>query len=123
MSLRRDTTAVSRSPATILEHFATLPDPRREHGRLHELGEIVFMAICAVLCGADTWQEIADYAESKIDWLKTFLAVPEGVPSHDTFRRVFCLLDPMAFQACFFQWMTALMERHGLTPIALDPPR
>lgn len=122
MSLRRDTTAVSRSPATILEHFATLPDPRREHGRLHELGEIVFMAICAVLCGADTWQEIADYAESKIDWLKTFLAVPEGVPSHDTFRRVFCLLDPMAFQACFFQWMTALMERHGLTPIALDPP-
>jgi predicted transposase YbfD/YdcC len=109
-------------PASILGHFAELPDPRREHGRIHRLDEIVFMAICAVLCGADGWQEIADYAESKLDWLKTFLTLPGGVPSHDTFRRVFCLLDPLAFQKCFFDWMTALMERHGLTPIALDRP-
>jgi predicted transposase YbfD/YdcC len=116
---RSDVKTTSQSPATILEHFAALPDPRREHGKRHDLGEIVFIAICAVLCGADTWQEIADYATSKVDWLKTFLTLPGGVPSHDTFRRVFCLLDPMAFQACFFRWMTALMERHGLVPIAL----
>jgi predicted transposase YbfD/YdcC len=84
------------------------------------LDEIVFMAICAVLCGADSWQEIAAYCESKIDWLKTIPTLPGGVPSHDTFRRVFCLLDPLAFQACFYDWMTALMERRGLTPIPLD---
>jgi predicted transposase YbfD/YdcC len=117
-----DTTASPRDPAAILEHFAELPDPRREHRRLHRLDEIVFMAICAVLGGADSWQDIADYAESKLDWLKTFLTLPGGVPSHDTFRRVFCLLDPQAFQACFFAWMTALMARHGLTPIAPDRP-
>ncbi len=115
-------TASPRDPAAILEHFAELPDPRREHRRIHRLDEIVFMAICAVLGGADSWQDIADYAESKSDWLKTFLTLPGGVPSHDTFRRVFCLLDPQAFQKCFFAWMTALMTRHGLTPLAPDRP-
>jgi predicted transposase YbfD/YdcC len=104
-------------PASILDHFAELPDPRREQGRIHRLDEIVFMAICAVICGADTWQEIADYSHSKLDWLRTFLTLPGGVPSHDTFRRVFCLLDPTAFQQCFDGWMTALMKRKGLTTI------
>jgi predicted transposase YbfD/YdcC len=112
----------SKDPASILEHFAALPDPRREHGKVHMLDEIVFMSICAVLCGADSWQEIADYSQSKFDWLKTFLALPGGIPSHDTFRRVFCLLEPLAFQACFSDWMTALMNRHGLISIPMDPP-
>ena len=122
MTVDRENQAASCSqdPASILKHFAMLPDPRREHGRLHPLDEILFMAVCAVLCGADTWQEIADYAESKRDWLKSFLALAEGVPSPDTFRRVFCLLDPLAFQTCFFDWMTALMNRSGLTLIPLD---
>jgi len=112
----------SKDPASILEHFAALPDPRREHGKVHMLDEIVFMSICAVLCGADSWQEIADYSQSKFDWLKTFLTLPGGIPSHDTFRRVFCLLDPLAFQACFSDWITALMNRHGLISIPIDPP-
>ena len=86
------------NPASILEHFATLPDPRREQGRIHQFDKIIFMAICAVLCGTDTWEEIADYARSRLEWLTTFLTLPGGVPSHDTFRRVFCLLDPLAFQ-------------------------
>ena len=60
--------------------------------------------------------------ESKFDWLKTFLTLPGGIPSHDTFRRVFCLLDPLAFQACFSDWMTALMNRHGLISIPIDQP-
>ena len=110
----------SKDPASILEHFAALPDPRREHGKVHMLDEIVFMSICAVLCGADSWQEIADYSQSKFDWLKTFLTLPGGIPSHDTFRRVFCLLDPLAFQACFSDWMTSLMNRHGLISIPID---
>src|SRR5262245_60391766 len=89
-----------RDPASILDHSADLPDPRREQGRIHRLDEIVFIATCAVLCGADTWVQIADYAHCKIDWLRTFLELPGGIPSHDTFRPVFCLIDPTAFQGC-----------------------
>jgi hypothetical protein len=110
-----------RDPALILDHFAELPDPRREPGQVHQLEEIVFMATCAVICGADSWEQIADYSRSKIDWLQTFLTWPGGIPSHDTFRRVFCLLDPVAFQKCFSSWMTALMARRGLIPIPTDP--
>jgi predicted transposase YbfD/YdcC len=122
MARARDSTSLREDPASILEHFASLSDPRRDHGQIHRLDEIVFMAICGVLCGADSWLEIADYSESKSDWLSTFLALPGGIPSHDTFRRVFCLLDPLAFQKCFFAWMAALMNQHGLTPIPLDRP-
>jgi predicted transposase YbfD/YdcC len=122
MARDRDSTSLPEDPASILEHFALLSDPRRDQGQIHRLDEIVFMAICGVLCGADSWQEIADYSESKSDWLSTFLALPGGIPSHDTFRRVFCLLDPLAFQKCFFAWMAALMDQHGLTPIPLDRP-
>jgi predicted transposase YbfD/YdcC len=115
-----DSTATSRprDPDSILDHFADLPDPRREQGRIHRLDEIVFIATCAVLCGADNWVQIADYAHSKLDWLETFLELPGGIPSHDTFRRTFCLIDPTAFQGCFASWMAALMARTGLTPIA-----
>jgi predicted transposase YbfD/YdcC len=115
-------TPPARHPASILQHFTDLPDPRREQGRIHRLDEIVFIATCAALWGADSWEQIADYAHSKIDWIKTFLALPGGIPSHDTFRRVFCLLDPLAFQKCFYAWITALMRRQGLTPVATDPP-
>jgi DDE family transposase len=109
-------------PVSILDHFADLPDPRREQGRIHRLDEIVFIATCAVFCGADTWVQIADYGHSKRDWLETFLTLPGGIPSHDTFRRVFCLLDPVAFQKGFSAWMAALMAQRGLTPVATDPP-
>ena len=124
MTVNSDTASASpdHHPVSILDHFADLPDPRREQGRVHRLDEIVFVATCAVLCGAESWEQIADYAHSKIDWLQTFLALPGGVPSHDTFRRVFCLLDPLAFQKCFYTWMTALMRRQGVTPVATDPP-
>jgi predicted transposase YbfD/YdcC len=123
MTVNTETKPHSRKdPASILEHFASLPDPRRDHGKLHLLDEIVFMSICGVLCGADSWLEIAEYSQSKVDWFKTFLTLPGGIPSHDTFRRVFCVLDPLAFQTCFAAWITALMNRHGLTPIPLDRP-
>ena len=105
-------------PASLLDYFTELADPRREQGRIHRLDEIIFISICAVTCGADSWEEITSYAHSKIDWLQTVLTLPGGVPSHDTFRRVFCLLDPLAFQECFYTWMTAVMNRRGLTPVA-----
>ena len=109
-------------PASLLDYFTELADPRREQGRIHRLDEIVFIATCAVFRGADTWVRIADYGHSKRDWLETFLTLPGGIPSHDTFRRVFCLLDPLAFQECFYAWMTAVMNRRGLTPVPGDPP-
>ncbi len=87
-----------RDPASILGHFTELPDTRREQGRIHRLDEIVFIATCAVLCGADTWVQVADYGRSKLDWLRTSLELPGGIPSPDTFRRTFCLIDPTAFQ-------------------------
>lgn len=109
-------------PASLLDYFTELADPRREQGRIHQLDEIIFISICAITSGADTWEEIATYGHSKIDWLQTVLTLSGGVPSHDTFRRVFCLLDPVAFQKCFYDWITAVMNRQGLTPIPLDPP-
>lgn len=95
MTVDRENQAASCSqdPASILKHFAMLPDPRREHGRLHPLDEILFMAVCAVLCGADTWQEIADYAESKRDWRKACrrpirFAASFACSTRSLFRRV-----------------------------------
>src|SRR6516162_10500420 len=123
MTVNSDTASASPAhrPVPIVDPFADLPDPRREQGRIHRLDEILFIATCAVLCGADNWVQIADYAHSKIDWLKTFLTLPGGIPSHDTFRRVFCLIDPLAFQKGFSAWITALMQRQGLTPLTTDP--
>src|SRR5512144_1161711 len=123
MAFAPDSSSTSRprDPDSILDHFADLPDPRREQGRIHRLDEIVFIATRAVLCGADNWVQIADYGRSKLDWLGTFLELPGGIPSHDTFRRTFCLIDPTAFQGCFSSWIAALMGRAGLTPIAPAP--
>ena len=123
MASAPDSAAASRprDPASILDHFADLPDPRREQGRIHRLDEIVFIATCTVLCGTDTWVQIADYGRSKFDWLATFLELPGGIPSHDTFRRTFCLIDPAAFQGCFSSWIAALMARTGLTPVVPAP--
>ena len=124
MSATTDSISPSTTPepVSILDHFAELDDPRREQGRIHRLDEIIFIATCAVLCGADNWVQIADYGRSKIDWLRTFLTLPGGIPSHDTFRRVFCLLDPLQFQRCFYSWIAALMARKGLTPLVPNPP-
>jgi predicted transposase YbfD/YdcC len=110
-----------RNPGlTIQTHFATLDDPRIDRTRLHNLMDIVVIAICAVICGAEGWQDIATYGQAKHDWLSTFLGLPNGIPSHDTFRRVFCLLDPSAFHKCFQSWIDALGEGLGLKRLAID---
>jgi len=109
-----------RPDLSIRKHFADLKDPRMERTRFHNLMDIVVIAICAVICGADGWLDIAAYGESKYDWLKTFLELPNGIPSHDTFRRVFCLLNPAAFQECFQRWIDALSEGLGIKRMAID---
>ena len=105
---------------TIQAHFEGLEDPRIDRTRRHDLMDILVIAICAVICGAEGWEDIAKYGRAKHDWLKTFLGLPHGIPSHDTFRRVFCLLDPSAFQECFQRWIDALSAGLGLKRIAID---
>ena len=82
--------------------------------------DILVIAMCAVICGAEGWEGIARYGRAKHDWLKTFLRLPHGIPSHDTFRRVFCRLDPAAFQGCFQRWIDALSAGLGIKRTAID---
>jgi predicted transposase YbfD/YdcC len=105
---------------SILTHFASLPDPRGCHGRLHRLDDMLTIAICGVICGADSWTEIQQFGEAKRGWFQTFLQLPRGIPSHDTFGRLFAALDPDAFEACFIEWMRALAEQSGGRLVAVD---
>lgn len=104
----------------LMEHFESLPDPRRQAGRRHYLSDIVTITICAVVCGADEWSAIAEFGEAKQDWFEEFLALPHGIPSPDTFERVFARLDPEAFERCFASWMQALAEDCEADLVALD---
>jgi DDE_Tnp_1-associated len=100
--------------------FADLKDPRNENSCDHLLLDIVAIAVLSVACGADDWCDMATFADVKLEWLKTFLALPGGAPSHDTFRRVFGLLDRKQFAANLFRWTQALHEVTGGRLIAID---
>jgi hypothetical protein len=86
---------------TFARFFAALPDPRVSRTRKHRLDDILAITLCAVICGADTFEEIERFGKAREDWLRGFLALPHGVPSHDTFNRVLAALDRRAFAACF----------------------
>src|SRR4051812_11682704 len=98
------------APVSIRRCFADVADPRRDHLRLHSLWDMIAITICAVVSGADNWVDVEKYGLRKFDWLQTFLELPNGIPSHDTFDRVFRLLVPEALQHGFQHWMTALVE-------------
>lgn len=105
---------------TISVYFADLPDPRVERCKHHKLLDIVTIAICAVISNADGWTDIEAYGRAKEAWLRQFLELPAGIPSHDTFARVFAKLDPSAFQKCFVQWVDAIRDRVPGDVIAID---
>jgi predicted transposase YbfD/YdcC len=105
---------------SIARHFAELPDPRIDRTKKHSLGDILAITLCAVICGADSWEEIERFGRAKQDWLKRFLTLPNGIPSHDTFGRVFARLDPQAFGACVAGWMAGVCEAAGLRHVAID---
>ena len=99
------------SPVKLIEtHFGSLRDPRAAHSILHKLMDILIITICAVICGADNFVEIAEYGKDKEEWLKTFLELENGIPSVDTFERLFARLKPEALQVCFISWMEAVHE-------------
>ena len=97
--------------SAISEHFSGLTDPRIDRTKLHSLGDIVMIAICAVIGGADSWVSIEEFGKAKQEWFEHFLELPNGIPSHDTFSRVFSLLDPQEFQSCFLSWHIAENSR------------
>ena len=106
--------------ASIARHFAGLQDPRTGNAKQHIFQEILIMAICAVICGADGWSDVELFAKNKKSWLKTFLKLPKGIPSHDTFGRVFAQIKPEEFQERFVEWVRAIEELTAGQVIAID---
>jgi predicted transposase YbfD/YdcC len=108
-------------PLPLTAVFADLPDPRRETGnKLHLLSDVLVLATCAVIGGAESWDGIAVFGRAKEAFFRRFLPLENGIPSPDTFERVFAKLDPAAFAAAFGRWLTAALETTGLVPIAID---
>jgi predicted transposase YbfD/YdcC len=102
-----------------LRYFSDLPDPRGVN-KIHKLHDLIVIAVMAVICGADGWAQVALFGRCKQKWLASFLELPNGIPSHDTFGRVFSRLDPEAFERCFLAWMSALVELSGGRLVAID---
>ena len=99
-----------RPKITIADHFSELEDPRIERTKRHKLIDIITITICAVISNADGWTEIERYGKSKYKWLKKFLELPNGIPSHDTFARVFARLNPEQLQQCFLKWIESISQ-------------
>lgn len=107
-------------PLTLLEHFADLADPRIEDRCDHKLIDIIFIAVCAVICGADGFTDMEEFGIAKETWLRQFLELPNGIPAHDTFNRVLARLDPKAFQRCFLNWVQAVAQASAGQLVAID---
>jgi hypothetical protein len=105
---------------TIAYHFAPLTDPRKFHSPPHLLLDIVSIAICAVICGADDWVAIETFGQAKEAWFRKFLRLAHGIPSHDTFGEVFAALDPTQFQHCFVSWVMTVSQLTAGEVVALD---
>ena len=106
--------------ATIEKHFGKITDPRIDRTKLHKLLDILVIALCAIIAGADSWEDVAEFGRAKKEWFKKFLDLPNGIPSHDTFNRVFARLDPLEFRKCFLDWMNTVSQVISGQVIALD---
>src|SRR5215204_1167286 len=109
------------TPLPLTAVFDDLPDPRRDtENKLHRLTDVLTITTCAVIGGAETWEAIAEYGRTKEAFFRRFLALPNGIPSADTFGRVFAKLAPGAFAQAFGRWMAGACEATGLVPVAID---
>jgi predicted transposase YbfD/YdcC len=104
----------------ITEHFGKVRDPRIGNATRHKLIDIIVIAICAVICGANSWVEVELFGKSKRSWFKTFLELPHGIPSHDTFGRVFARIDPEPFRNSFLEWVQTIQRLTTRETIAID---
>ena len=107
-------------PAYLMDFLQAIDDPRIDRTKKHELIDILVIAICAAICGATNWIEIEDFGHAKYDWFSQFLNLEHGIPSHDTFRRVFILLDPEEFREAFINWVKAVTQDKDLKQICID---
>jgi predicted transposase YbfD/YdcC len=109
------------TPVTgLIEHFTEIEDPRIDRRKEHKLIDVLVVAICAVICGADYWTDVESFGNAKMDWFETFLELPNGIPSHDTFGRVFAAIDPEQFQTCFINWIQAVSQVLDAEVVAVD---
>lgn len=108
------------SKSLLARSFVAMKDPRVERGKQHLMIDLIMITICAVICGSDHWTEIEEFGESKIDWFKTFLELPNGIPSHDTFARFFSILSPEQFQKCFIDWINQVRFQTSGQVISID---
>jgi predicted transposase YbfD/YdcC len=103
-----------------LTYFSSLTDPRVARTREHHLDDILFISIAAIICGAESWNDMELFGKSKEDWLRGFLELPNGIPSHDTFNRLFAALDPSELETCFVEWTRSVAELCDSEVIAID---
>ena len=105
---------------SLIEHFKTLPDPRVHRTKAHELVDVLTIGICTLLCAGESFNDMEDFGLAKEEWFKTFLSLRNGIPSHDTFNRVFAALDPQRFGECFMAWTQSLRAAVAQEIVALD---
>ncbi len=107
-------------PKNLLECFVTITDPRVDRTRQHKLIDILVIGLCTMITVGDNFTDMEDFGNYKHDWLKTFLELPNGVPSHDTFNRVFSSIDPEVFLECFIEWVAGLCTSLENEIVAID---
>lgn len=115
-----NTLNILKTTNKLLTIFSQIDDPRRDLGKEHELNDILLIGIISVICGADSWNEMEQYGIEKEDFLKTFLVLDNGIPSHDTFNRVFSAIDPKQFESCFINWVKELANLNDKEFVAID---
>ena len=116
----KEVASIGAIQQSLVKHFGDLKDPRVERTKKHQLTDILVMAILAIIAGAQGWEDIENYSISKQTWLEEFLALPYGIPSDDTFRRVFEFIDPEALNRCFLRWVETLVTKMGGEIVPID---
>ena len=106
--------------SSLVDYFAQVPDPRVNRRKQHDLVDVLVIAICTLLCAGENFNDMEAFGKAKYDWFKTFLRLPNGIPSHDTFNRVFAALDPGQFLDCFLRWTQSLRQAVSQEVVALD---
>lgn len=104
----------------LIGYLSIIRDPRLDRKKQHQLTDILFISVCACLCGCDTWEDIHEYAEIRENWLKNYIELSNGIPSVDTIARVFSLIDPDEFETAFRNWVSSLYTNNSETVIAID---